>query len=197
MNNISFQGKTTLCISPNAYRRVTEKARSTYSELNKKSNCMLRSNKTFLIDTDPEALTVIVKNNDNGFLKYLPVKKDITEIINKIESKILVLKEKKQQEPLTAWIVGGTKLDSPLGQKVSETLNKIAKLICDRHDIDTSILVGSKTGEEKFIIHNGKTKLKLDIDKKINSPNNLEPELENMFDIVELNNTKLVYKEWK
>ena len=77
-----------------------------------------------------------------------------------------------------------------------EAVNKIADLICDRPDIDTSILAGSKSGEDKIVLHTAKDRLDITLDKILNfnpkNQKNVEEDLEKYFDIVELNNTELL-----
>lgn len=192
MNNISFQGRTDFLISPTAYQKVEKTTRNAYTNLYKNSDCKLFKSKVCALKTEPEYLTVIMKNEDDGFFKFVPLNEDAEEVLSEISSRMDKLKRTARKENLTAWIVGGTKLDSPLGSKVVTTLKQIADLICDRPDIDTSILVGSNTGEEIFVVRSGVNQLKLALDRKMN-PGKIEQELENAFDIVELNNTNLSY----
>jgi hypothetical protein len=194
MDKISFQGLTSLTISPTAYEKVENTTRMAYTNLRLGSNCKLHKSKVCALETDPQNLTVIVKNEDNGFYKYVPLIEDIHEFLYDISKGIEDLKKTARKEPLTAWIVGGTRLESPQGQKVIDTLNKVADVVCDKPDIDASILVGSHTGEEVFVIRPGVTQLKMALDKKINPQNDLQSELEGIFDIVDINKTHLSYE---
>ena len=182
MTDISFQGVTNFCISPTAYQKVEESARKAYTNVHKECDCMLSHHRMCSLTTNPEHLTVIVKNGNNGFFKYVPFKENIENVLDEISRRVEELRKTAGEEPLTAWIVGGTSIYKP-NNKIVDTLNKIAERICDRPDIDTSILVGSSTGEEKFIIRPGVKQLKLALDKRINPNNNLESELENIFDV--------------
>ena len=195
INKISFQGKTEFCISPTAYRKVEKLTRKAHTDLYNDCNTKIHNTHTYSLHTDPEFLTVAVKNEDGGILKYVPLGKDIEELLDVISFKVEELKKTANKNPLTAWIIGGTKIEGKRGNLVVDTLNKIAERICDRSDIDTSILVGSKTGEDIFIIRSGKNQLKLALDKKVNTKNNLQSELENIYDIVELNNTTLSHAD--
>ena len=194
MSSISFQGRTDLSVGPNAYKRVAELTRQTYKNLKKTNNCRLNNHQVCTIKTDPENITVIMKNDEKGFFKYIPINEENQQ--NALDEVSIItdkLQDSKKGQSLTAWIVGGTKIDGKHGNKIIETLNKIAELICDKANIDTSILVGSKTGEEMLVVRPNNDILKLALDKKINATKPVNSELENIFDIVELNNTNLTY----
>ena len=194
MDKISFQGLTNFSVSPTAYKKVEKTTRKAYTNLQRGSNCRLWKNKICALKTDPKYLTVIVKNETDGFYRYVPLKGNIENLMIDIAKEIDTLKKNAQQNPLTAWVVGGTKLESPQGLKVVETLNKVADVVCDKPGIDSSILVGSHTGEEVFVLRPGVTQLKMSLDKNINPNGDVQTELEKMFDIVDLSNTKLSYE---
>ena len=195
IDKVNFQGKTALCISPTAYRKIERLTQSGHTDLHNGCNTKIHRTHVYSLHTNPEFLTVFVKNKEDSFLKYVPIGIDIEELLNLISFNVEKLKKTAEQYPLTAWIVGGTKLDGKQGNQVVDTLNKIAERICDRSDIDTSILVGSKTGEDIFVMRAGKNQLKMELDKVINPKNNLQDELENIYDIVELNNTTLSHAD--
>jgi hypothetical protein len=194
MNNISFQGKTDFIVSPNAYNRVAAKTRQTYKNFLKTHNSKLYNNQVCTIKTDPENITVIMRNEKDSFFKYVPINEEGQQnILEELAVSAEKLENSAKKDKVTAWIVGGTKIDGKHGNKVVETLNRIAELICDKANIDTSILVGSKTGEEMFVLRPQVKQLRFALDKKINPKNSLNTELENIFDVVELNNTSLTY----
>lgn len=194
MNNISFQGKTDFIVSPNAYNRVAAKTRQTYKNFLKIHNSKLYNNQVCTIKTDPENITVIMRNEKDSFFKYVPINEEGQQnILEELAVSAEKLENSAKKDKVTAWIVGGTKIDGKHGNKVVETLNRIAELICDKANIDTSILVGSKTGEEMFVLRPQVKQLRFALDKKINPKNSLNTELENIFDVVELNNTSLTY----
>jgi len=194
MNNISFQGKTDFIVSPNAYNRVAAKTRQTYKNFLKTHNSKLYNNQVCTIKTDPENITVIMRNEKDSFFKYVPINEEGQQnILEELAVSAEKLENSAKKDKVTAWIVGGTKIDGKHGNKVVETLNRIAELICDKANIDTSILVGSKTGEEMFVLRPQVKQLRFALDKKINPKNSLNAELENIFDVVELNNTSLTY----
>ncbi len=193
MNNISFQGRTEFIINPGISRIIDKASQSSIAKLDKYSNSRIFLRRAAAIKTDPEHLTVIMKNEKNGFVKYVPLKDDIEEILYDIHTKIETLKKSAQKDNLTAWILGGTKVREEKGNRIIKVLNEIADILCDKKDIDTSILVGSNTGEETYLIRSGVKQLKLSLDKKLKPKANLEENLEDIFDIVELNKTNLSY----
>ncbi len=194
MDKISFQGLTNFSISPTAYRKVANITREKYTNLHIGTNCRLTKNKVCTIETDPKNLTLIVRNKKDGFYKYIPLIDNLDYVIADITKGIEQLKKTAADEPLTAWLVGGTKLDGRQGNKVADTFNKIADVVCDRPDMDTSILIGSHTGEEMFTLHLKPEQLNLSLDKTVNQGNSVQSELENIFDIVDLNNTHLSHE---
>ena len=113
---------------------------------------------------------------------------DAFQIIDEIALKVEELK-KLAKGKLTAWIIGGENIKSANGENTINTVNKIAGIICDRPDIDASILAGSKSGEEKIVLHTLSGQLEIILDKSLNKQHNLE----DYFDIVELNNTDLSF----
>ncbi len=193
MNNISFQGRTELCLSPTAFRKVERTVRNTSKIINQDSNCRLFNSTTCALTTVPDYLTVIMKNEKDGFLKFVPLQDDIENILLDISKCVSQLKKSAKKDNLTAWILGGTRIEGQQGNKIVNTLNQVADIICDRPDIETSILVGSNTGEETYVIRSGVNQLKLALEKKMNPNNKVLQELENSFDVVELNNTELSY----
>ena len=192
IDNINFTGRTDFFISPTANQKVERTVKQAYRDIVKGDNCRLYSGRTCSLHTDPDCLTVIVKNDRDGFFRYMPLNSD-EETFYELENELEKLQLPDLKHKITAWIVGGTKIEGKQGTKLLNILNNLVDLLCDRQDIDTSILVGSRTGEEIFVIHPRIKNTRLILDKKINPNNNLETELENMFDVVELNNTTLSY----
>lgn len=195
IDKTSFQGLTNFSISPTAYRKVADITREKYTNLHLGTNCRLTKNKICTIETDPKNLTLIVRNQKDGFYKYIPLIDKLDYIIADITKNIEHLKTKDMKEPLTAWLIGGTKLDGQQGNKVADTFNKIADVVCDRPDMDTSILIGSHTGEEIFTLNLKSGQFNISLDKRVNKANSVQAELENIFDIVELNNTVLFHEK--
>ena len=194
MDKISFQGLTNLSISPTGFRKVEDSTRKAYTNLRRSTNYRLFKNQTYTVQTDPAYLTVLVKNEDDGFYKYVPLNGKIDRYMEEITHRIDELRMAARKQPLTAWIIGGTRFESPQGEKVVKTLNKIADTVCEKADIDASILVGSNTGEELFVIRPGVQQLKMVLDKDIKPNCKLQDEIENMFDVVDLNKTTLSYE---
>ena len=66
--------------------------------------------------------------------------------------------------------------------KTISAVNKFAEVLCDKPDIDTSILAGMEKAREDIVIHTRKGITELTFAKKPDA------DLENHFNIVELNN---------
>ena len=79
------------------------------------------------------------------------------------------------------------------GTKTIETLDDIADIVCDKPNIDASILVGAKKGQENCALYARNNEIEITLDKPIKLDKNVSPEenLEQIFDITELNNTEL------
>ncbi len=186
MNNVSFQGHSSLILNPRAYDKARITTSNAYRHLTASNNCKLTNGKVFTSKADAQNIAVIVRNEKDGIIKLVPVNGRIQKLIDEIAQKIDELKTMSKGK-LTAWIIGGENIESPNGGKTIETVNKIADLVCDRPDIDASILAGSKTGEDKIVLHTLNNKLEITLDKKTDKT----PNLEDYFDIIELNNTDL------
>lgn len=192
MNNISFQGRSTLVLNPKAYDKARELTSGAYRHLRMDNNCRLINGKIYTSKADAQNLAVIVRNEKDGILKFVPTKGEIQQVLDEISKKVDTLKAASKGK-LTAWIIGGEAIKSPNGGKTVDAVNKIADIICDRPDIDTSILAGSLKGEEKIVLHTRTNLLEIILDKFVNgkTPKSKfdEKDLSKYFDIVELNNT--------
>lgn len=192
MNNISFQGRSTLVLNPKAYDKARELTSGAYRHLRMDNNCRLINGKIYTSKADAQNLAVIVRNEKDGILKFVPTKGEIQQVLDEILKKVDTLKAASKGK-LTAWIIGGEAIKSPNGGKTVDAVNKIADIICDRPDIDTSILAGSLKGEEKIVLHTRTNLLEIILDKFVNGkmPKSKldEKDLSKYFDIVELNNT--------
>lgn len=195
MNNINFQGRSNLILNPDAYDKARVATSNAYRHLSHANNCKLTNGKVFTSKADAQNLAVIVRNEKDGIIKHVPVNGRIQKVIDEIAQKVDELKAMSKGK-LTAWIIGGENIESGNGGKTIEAVNKIADVICDRPDIDASILAGSKTGEDKIILHTLNDKLEITLDKFVKlNPETKKPaitDLEELFDIVELNNTDIL-----
>ena len=194
MNNISFQGRSSLIFNPKAYDKAIVITTGAYRHLGVNNKRKLTNGKVLTAEADAQNLAVIVRNERDGITKHIPLNGRIEQTIDEIARKVEELKAAAKGK-LTAWIIGGESVKSPNGEKTVEAVNKVADIICDKPDIDTSILAGSLKGDDKIVIHtkNNFLEIILDKDLKLNSKNQ-KPEaadLEKYFDIVELNNTDL------
>lgn len=194
MNNISFQGHSSLILNPKAYDKAIITTTGAYRHLGVNNKCKLTNGKVFTSQADAQNLAVIVRNERDGIIKHIPLNGKIQQTIDEIAGKVEELKSAAKGK-LTAWIIGGESVKNPNGEKTVEAVNKVADIICDRPDIDTSILAGSLKGDDKIVIHTKNNFFEIILDKALkNNPKTKKPEiadLEKYFDIVEINNTDL------
>lgn len=193
-NNISFQGRSTLVLNPKAYDKARELTSGAYRHLRMDNNCRLINGKIYTSEADAQNLAVIVRNETDGILKFVPINGKIQQVLDEISKKVDALKAASKGK-LTAWIIGGESIKSPNGGKTVDAVNKVADIICDRPDIDASILAGSLKGEDKIVLHTRTNLLEIVLDKFVNgkTPKSKldEKDLSKYFDIVELNNTDI------
>lgn len=184
MNNVSFQGRTNILFSPDAYDKVSRVTNATYRHLTPGNKCNLTNGKVYTSSVDVENLMVIVRNEETGFLKHVPVADKVQKFIDDIALRIEDLKS-NAKEKLTAWIIGGNDYAYDNGKTIL-TVNKLAEVVCDKPDIDASILSGMQKAREDIVIHTRKGITELTFAKKPST------DLENHFNIVELNNIEYV-----
>lgn len=193
-NNISFQGHSYLVLNPKAYDKAREITSGAYRHLRSDNNCKLTNGKIFTSEADAQNLAVILRNETDGILKFVPINGKMQQMLDDIARKVEELKATAKGK-LTAWIIGGERINSPNGGKTIDTVNKVADIICDRPDIDASILAGSLKGEDKIVLHTKNNFLEIVLDKFVNLKSGKakpdEADLSKYFDIVELNNTDI------
>ena len=185
MDNISFQCRSNIHLTPTILRETVEKVNLRKNNLNNISNRTLVNGQTLLMKPDPDHISVIVANGKTGFLKRFPLTNNIENKVNEIADSVDELVG-KSKEKLTAWIIGGDRMNGKNGNKTVNWLNKIADILCERSDIDTSILMGSKRPEDKILVHPILDKLELVLEKPKTAT------LDDCFDIIELNNTNII-----
>ncbi len=181
MQNVSFQGKSNLLISQKTFNKISDTCNVRCKNIIG-SDINFINGTPFAIGLDNQELVVIVKNEKKGFLsKFLP-NTNLDDFLLNLQDKVNLLK-RNAQDNLTAWIIGG----KPNDAKTINVVNDIADEICDRPDIDASILVGQLDGKASKVIIHGTTK-HLDVVLPNAGGAKTVDEMENMFDIVELNN---------
>ena len=180
MNNVSFQGRTNVILSPDAFDKVSHVTNATYRHLTSGNKCSLTNGKIFTTSVEADNLLVLVRNENTGFLKHVPINEKIQRFIDDIALRVEDLKS-TANEKLTAWIIGGNDYTMDNGKTIS-AVNKFAEVLCDKPDIDTSILAGMEKAREDIVIHTRKGITELTFAKKPDA------DLENHFNIVELNN---------
>ncbi len=184
MQNISFQGHSSLFLNSKNFDKAARTAKSYYRDLGTKNKCTLRNGSVFTTSADSDTLALIVRNNKSGFVKHVPTSGRIGKIIEEITQKIEELKT-DSKEKLTAWIIGGEKFEGEKGSNTINRVNELAEIVCDKPDIDASILAGSKKGAENIALHPRAEGLEITLDRT-------NCDLEDAFDIVELNNTEII-----
>lgn len=185
INNISFQGRSIIEFNPEKYKQLASKNYTKCTRtLKSTSKNSLTNWLSYSANLDASNLIVMVRDQNKGFVKFVPTQNPNTKIIEEIAIQTEELL-KKAKTKLTAWIIGGDNIKGANGTKTLETLDNIANEICDRPDIDTSILVGIQKAQENIVVHPLEDLLKISIERPKNT------NLEDVFDIVELNNTTI------
>lgn len=180
MNNISFQGKSSIIFDNKIYDSLTTKS---YNRIF--TNLSTPLDKNYKLTNGRFALFNPNQANNIGVLLFdgnegkffTNAESKILEILEHVEKMQATAKEK-----LTAWILGGRS-----NEQTIKKVNVLAEVLCDRPDMDTSILAGVRNDSPNLTLHPLKDNFNVSIDMpKIN--NSAEEELQKYFDIVELNN---------
>lgn len=184
-NNISFQGRSSLYFDTKMFDQLSNSIKGNIKKLGCNNKSTLPNGKYFITSTDSANLAVIVRNQNDGFINFLPLKGSLEKKFNEFLLQVDRLKDSAKGN-LTAWIVGGDKIKGENGTRTINVLNKVADVLCDRPDIDTSILVGIKGKQENIVLHTIKDFVEMTLDRPKGTI------LEDVFDVVEINNTKFV-----
>lgn len=178
MNNISFQGKTNLIFSKEQYQVAKKIAENAHRNKTIQARYTLKNVKSVSGDAFNDKINILLRNEEDGiFIRFTPY--NVKTILDNLDKKVNLLKS-KTQEKLTAWIIGGSTDDTTIN-----ALNKCADVLCDRPDIDTSILIGLKNPEENFVMRTFKDKTSI----VFNRPE--KTDVNDCFDIIELNNVDI------
>lgn len=188
MDTLSFQGHTTLICNPKKYNEVFQSSVRRSRDLKPLNKQCIRPNYEYTSSSLDNNMIVIVRDDKKGFLKFVPITANNENILNDIAKKVdeLLNASKEGIQNMTAWIIGGNPIQSQRGTLMVETLNKIANILCDKPNIDTSILAGSKNIQENLVILPHRNDFELILEKEKGT------KLEDIFDIVELNNTDII-----
>mgnify|MGYP003294072003 CR=1 FL=1 len=186
MQNISFQGRTNLVFSNIRYDELNEHVTTARRKCSNGMNQFL-TKRTFGIDMENSPLVVFVRGDKEGVIQRYTHGKNTSDLLLELEEKINQLK-KDAQEKMTAWILGGKAND----ERTTITVNKIADVICDRPDIDTSILTGDKINTTERILVRGNSQGTEIIFPKLKGIKD-SYDVEDVFEIAELNNTQILF----
>lgn len=184
MNNVSFQGKTQLIFNNSIYDKATTRSTcGAFTDLDKciSDTCKLRNTRWIACNPNEMASTGVMLFNEKGGMFFRNAQNKLEQIMNCIEN----LKDNAKNK-LTAWIIGGQR-----GENTERTVGNLAEILCDRPDIDTSIIAGQKSISPNITFHPLADKLELSIGMSAKSPDELESALTKYYDIVELNNTSV------
>lgn len=186
MQNVSFQGRSNLLISQKTLDGLSDvcsqRHRNVVSE-----NTGLVNGTPLALGLDNNEIIVLLKNERNGFISKFLSTTNLDEFLLKLQDNVNLL-NRTAAGKLTAWILGG----KPNDAKTIGVVNEIAGVICDRPDIDASILVGQLDGKASKVVIHGTTK-HLDVVLPNAGGAKSVDEMENMFDIVELNNVNTCF----
>lgn len=193
MNNISFQGRTLLYANSQKFKEIVnspEVQRRTIKSTAKTN--IINKWKAYQLQLSPENLLVVLNSEKGGCVTHVPTNNRNEEILSELCDKIDEF-TKKAKSKITAWIIGGDTVNGANGTKTIQTLDDIADIVCDKPNIDASILVGAKKGQENCTLYTRNNEIEITLDKPIKLDKNVSPEenLEQIFDITELNNTEL------
>lgn len=192
-NNISFQGKTTLYANPQKFNEIVKNQWVQHRTIRSTANTnAINKWQAYQLELAPDKLLVVLNSDKGGCVTHVPTNNRNEEILSNLCTKLDEL-SKKVKTKLTAWIIGGDRIDGANGTRTIKTLDDIADIVCDKPNIDASILVGAKKGQENCTIYTRNNDMEIVLDKPINPNKNVtaEENLEQLFDITELNNTEL------
>lgn len=183
MNNISFQGKTNVIFNNSLYDKVvTRQTGGVFTDLNLSisKNYKIHNARRTAYNPNETTEPAVLLLNEKGGVFFHNAEYKIPEIFKHIEKLKTTAKNK-----LTAWIIGGK-----CGEETTRKVNTIAEVLCDRPDIDTSIIAGQKSTAPNLTIY--PTTEKLDITIDLPKKEGCIDDLENYFEIFELNNTEFI-----
>lgn len=184
MNNVSFQGKTQLIFNNSIYDKATTRCISgAFTNLDKCTGdtCKLYNTRWIACNPNEMASTGVMLFNEKGGMFFRNAQNkldDIMECIDKLKT--------SAKNKLTAWIIGG-----PRGESTERSVGSLAEILCDRPDIDTSIIAGQKSISPNITFHPLANKLEMSLAMSAKSESEVENALTKYYDIVELNNTSV------
>ena len=193
MNNVSFQGKSIIYPNPEKFKKILNNPEVERRTIRSTASTNLIGKwKPYQIELSPDKLLVILSSEKDGCVTHIPTNQRNEALLTHLCDKIDEF-TRKTKSKITAWIIGGDNINGANGTKTIKTLDDIADIVCDQPNIDASILVGAKKGQQHCIINTKKNELEITLDKPIELDKNASPEenLEQIFDITELNNTEL------
>lgn len=185
MNNISFQGRTNLIFDNKIYDRAIAKRHNYASiDLNRRptDNCRIFRSKYSALDVnETQDVGVLLLGDKKDGIFFQNASEKILDILDSIKEM-----QKNATENLTAWIIGGKN-----NSQTTQEVNTLAEILCDRADIDASIIAGKKQQlVPNMTFHPVAGKLDMSFSMPL-AKTQISKDLENYYEIVELNNTTI------
>lgn len=187
MDKISFQGQSQLLFSPKIYNMCCEKTERVYKHISHETTRQVPRFSIYTAETSSDNLILYMGNEKNGLLTTISTKDTNSELLENLEIQARNLL-KKAKENLTVWIIGGEPIKSKNGSNMIRTVNEIADVLCDKPNIDASILSGGKDKVNKVAFKLAGGKLNVVVGNNVKADSICEEELAKHYDIVELNN---------
>jgi len=187
MDKISFQGKSQLLFSQKIYNTCCEKTERVFKHVNKEVVRQVPRFSLYTAETSSDNLILYMGNEKSGLLTTVSTTEKNPEIMENLEIQASNLL-KKAKEKLTVWIIGGDPIRSNNGTNMVRTVNEVADILCDKPNIDASILAGGKDKVNKVAFKLSGGKLNVVVGNNIKADDVCEEELLRHYDIVELNN---------
>lgn len=187
MDKISFQGNTQLFFDPKKYKECIEKTTKQTKHIAHETTRRIPRFSIYTAEVSSDKVILYMGNEKNGLLTTVSTKESNPEIIDNIEMQANNLLQ-RAKEKLTVWIIGGDAISGKNGSKTIKTVNEIAERLCDRPDIDASILAGTRDITNKVAFKLSGGKLNVLVGKDVKPVEINEEGLAKHFDIVELNN---------
>lgn len=186
MDNISFQGRSQLIFSPKIYKACTLKTEHAYKHLVSGTKPM---NSVNLLTAEATSDNVILYmgNEKSGMVSVIPTTEEHPDLLNVLDTNARNLL-KKAKDKLTVWIIGGEKASSKNGDDMIRTVNEIAGVVCDKPNIDASILAGGNGEINSVAFKRTADGLNVVVGNNIKINGLSESELSRHYDIAELNN---------
>ena len=186
MDKISFQGGSQLIFSPKIYNACTLKTVNAYRHLVSGTKPMNSAN-LLTAEATSDNVILYMGNEKSGMVSVIPTTEEHPDLLNILDTHARNLLA-KAKDKLTVWIIGGEKASSKNGDDMIRTVNEIAGVLCDKPNIDASILAGGNDKVNRVAFKRTADGLNVVVGNNIKVNNLCEDELRKHYNIAELNN---------